>query len=190
MFGQIEMKMSLIAVAAAVALLAGCRHSPYDYAENWLIREEAVRPFAVQADVIYLQGFLYTNIAALAEMNSYANSEVGRGRFNGVARVFSPLVAGSDDLELAMEWYFSHGHSGNRPFVFIGEGECGALLKEYEEANSEGLKQKGLVLSCYTENSHEGFVKDWIVRDVRDALTRRRYRDQWGRDMPSNMIGR
>ena len=184
------MKTALIATAVAAALLAGCRHSPYDYMENWLVREEAIRPFAVQSDVIYLQDSLYTNIATLAEMNAYANSEVGRGRFDGLARVFSPLVAGSDDLELALEWYFSNVHTGDRPFMFIGEGAGGALLKAYEEANAEDLARKGLVLSRYTENAHTGFVKDWMIRELRDALTRRRYRDQWRREMPRDMIGK
>jgi hypothetical protein len=88
-----------------------------------------------------------------------------------------------------MDWYFWHSDSG-RPFVFIGEGEGGALLKAYEESNSDDLKEKGLVASFYTEVSNEGFVKDWMVREVRDAVSRRRYRMQWGREMPDSMLKR
>ena len=81
----------LLLLAAA---LTGCQsQSPYRYADNWLINEAATRSFAVPADVIYVQGALYHNIANVSLMFSYAQSEVGNGKFNGIARVFSPLVA-------------------------------------------------------------------------------------------------
>ena len=177
-----EMKILAAVFTAALLALVGCRTSPYDYAENWVVREDAVRQFSVGADVFYLQGGLYTNIATLAEMSSYARSEVGNGRFTGVARVFSPLISNVGDLEMALDWFFDSRASG-RPFVFIGECEGGALLKAYEERNSEELKENGLLASYYTANSHEGFVKSWIVREVRDAVAARRYREQWGREI-------
>jgi len=175
--------------AAALVAIAGCRSSPYDYMENWAMREDAVRPFSVGADVIYLQGMPYTNISAVAGITAYVRNEVGKGKFHGIARVFSPLVACKEDLDMALEWYFDHC-GGSCPFVFIGEGECGALLKQYEEERSEELKEMGLLTSFYTENSHDGFVKDAMVRAVRDALAARRYREQWGRDIPSAAPGK
>ena len=181
--------MRRLAAIAAAAILAGCRTSPYDHIENWVVREDATRQFAIEADVIYLQGTLYTNVTAVAGMATYARSEVCKGRFSGLARVFSPLVANAEDLENALDWYFGHRNS-DRPFAFIGEGEGGALLKAYEESNSDYLREKGLVASFYTEVSNEGFVKDWMVREVRDAVSRRRYRMQWGREMPDGMLKR
>ena len=183
------MKIAAAIFAAALIALAGCRSSPYDYVENWAMREDAVRSFSVGADVIYLQGAPYTNISAVAGITAYMRSEVGKGRFRGVARVFSPLVACEADLELALDWYFDHC-GGSCPFVFIGEGACGAMLKAYEESRSEELKEKGLLASFYTENSHEGFVKDSMVRAVRDAVVARRYREQWGRDLPAVAPGK
>lgn len=184
------MKTISILAALAGAFLAGCSSSPYDYSENWLFREDATRPFAVPSDLIYVQGVLYTNVNALTKMNSYTQAEVGNGRFGGVSRVFAPLVANSDDLELALKWYFSHQHESGRPFVFIGEGKCGKLLKEYEERNAEDLRDKGLLLSFYTEASQTGFVTDKTVREVRRAIVRQHYREQWGRDMPADMQGK
>ena len=175
--------------AAALLALAGCRSSPYDYVENWAMREDAVRPFSVDADIIYLQGVPYTNISAVAEITAYVRNEVGKGRFHGIARVFSPLVASSEDLDLALEWYFDHC-GRHRHFVFIGEGACGALLRQYEEQRSEELKDMGLLASFYTENSHEGFVNDPMVRAVRDVVAARRYREQWGRDLPAAAPGK
>jgi len=174
--------------AAALIALAGCRSSPYDYMENWAMREDAVRQFSVGADMIYLQGVLYTNVSAVAGITAYVRSEVGKGKFTGVARVFAPLVACEEDLDRALEWYFDN--CGDRWFVFVGEGAGGALLKAYEERRSDELREMGLLASFYTENSHEGFVKDWMVRAVRDAVAARRYREQWGRDMPAEASGK
>ncbi len=177
-----------IAIAAA-ALLSGCwTKSPYDYVDNWLIREDPARPFAIYSDLIYVQGDLYLDMKALSAMSSYAKSEVGYGRFKGVARVFSPLIANEEDLEKAIDWYFSHHHKDNRPFAFIGEGEGGALLKAYEEKNYDKLKKKGLVISFYTETAKKGFVNESMVREIRHAIIRTRYRAQWGREMPADML--
>ena len=180
--------MRRIAIVLA-AILAGCfTRSPYDYMENWLVRDDAIRSFAVGADVIYLQDRLYDDMSAVSTMDAYARSEVGGERFTGVARVFSPLVACADDLELALKWYFRHRHEGRRFFVFIGEGRGGALLKDYETAHYESLKDDGLVVSYYTDDTSGGFVTDKMVGEIRNAITRMRYRDQWGRDMPEGML--
>jgi len=186
------MKATSISAVLAAAFLDGCclLSSPYDYAENWLVREDATRQFAVPSDIIYVQGIPYTNVADVATMHSYVQSEVGNGRFGNIARVFSPLVANAEDVEMALTWYLRHHHGRNRPFVFIGEGACGALLKQYEEQNEEDLRDDGFVTSFYTEKSHEGFVTDEMVREIRHALARVRYRDQWGREMPSGMLGK
>ena len=182
------MRVAAAIFAAALVALAGCRSSPYDYMENWAMREDAVRSFSVGADVIYLQGLLCTNVSEVAKITAYVRSEVGKGRFTGIARVFSPLVACDEDLEMALDWYFDH--CGDRWFFFVGEGAFGAMLKAYEESRSEELREKGLLASYYTENSHEGFVKDSMVRAVRDAVVARRYREQWGRDLQTVAPGK
>lgn len=179
----------IAATAFAVAtLLVGCRKSPYDYMENWVIREEAARPFSISADVIYLQDRLYVDMHAVPSMVTYARSEVGGERFRGVARIFSPLVASYDDLEMALDWYFSKHHDDRRPFAFIGEGEGGALLKAYEEENYDKLKKKGLALSFYSEKTANGFVTDDMVYKLKNAVTKMRYESQWDRDMPEGML--
>ena len=181
------MKVSRI-LPVAIVLLAGCFSSPYDHMENWLIREDATCAFAVQADIIYIQDRLYDDMSELPSMNAYAQSSVGGGRFGGTACVFAPLVANADDLEKALKWYFRHQHVGKRPFFFIGEGRGGALLKAYEEDNAESLRGDGLAASFYTNNRDGDFVTDKIVVEVRNAILRVRYREQWGREMPEGMI--
>jgi len=179
-------------VLAAGMLAAGCASapSPYQYLENWLIREDPVRRFTSHADLIYLQNDLYVDMQMLSAMNLHAKAEVGNGRFNGVARVFSPLVATREDLEMAFDWYFKHYHDEGWPFVFIGEGVGGALLCEYEANHAEELREKGLIASYYTDSSASGFVTDDMVNEIKDAIMRVRYRNQWGREMPEGMLKR
>lgn len=182
------MKVSRI-LPATLALLAGCfTSSPYDCMENWLVREDATCAFVVHADIIYLQDRLYDDMSAIASMHAYAQSAVGGGRFGGTICVFSPLVANADDLKQALKWYFRHQHVGKRPFFFIGEGRGGALLKAYEEENADSLRDDGLAGSFYTDNRDADFVTDKTIRDIRNAILRVRYREQWGREMPEGMI--
>ena len=184
------MKVNRIAVPLLLAACAaGCfgTKSPYDYAENWVIREDPVRAFAVPSDVFYVQSLLYTNAAIVTHIYAHANNEVGNGKFSGVARAFAPLVATPDDLEKALAWYFRYHHEGNRPFVFIGEGDGGAMLKAYEEKNYGSLKKKGLVASFYQEIPDSGFVTEEMVKKIKLAVARARYKNVWWREMPDTM---
>lgn len=187
------MKSKSLARLASATLLAaiasGCFSvSPYDYSENWIIREDPVRPFTIPADVFYVQSTLYESVSLVPMMDSYAKAEVGKKRFAGLARVFSPLVATQEDLDKAVDWYFDNDHTWGRPVVFIGEGEGGKLLRHYEEDHDYWLKKRGLVASFYTEEAHKGFVTSEMVDQIREAVARARYQDVWGREMPDQML--
>lgn len=162
--------------------------SPYDRAENWLMREDPVRPFAIPADVFYVQSTLFESVSLVPMMDSYAKAEVGKKRFSGLARVFSPLIATQEDLDKAVDWYFDNNHTSGRPVVFIGEGEGGRMLKAYEEENARSLKKRGLVASFYTDESHKGFVTEDMVAQIRIAVAKAKYREVWGREMPEEMM--
>lgn len=189
------MKKNYIAGAriCSLALLAlpfaGCvtHTSPYDYVENWLVREDPIRTFVIHADVIYVQSELYTKLADVQKMQDHVRLEVGQGKFSGLARVFSPLVASSEDMEAALKWYFKYHHKKDRPFVFIGEGEGGRLLMEYEQENADELKEKGLVASYYSDEHKRGFVTDEMIDEIREYVARARFRYIWGKDMPDGM---
>ena len=184
-----QMTKALVAPALAV-VLAGCMSifkSPYDHPENWLIREDPVRSFAVPADLVYVQSILYDNVSNLSLMDTYARSEVGNKRFFGLARVFCPLVSCQKDLDEAVDWYFKNHHTWGRPVIFIGEGEGGRLLANYEQEHSL-LKRRGLVASYYTDTSHKGFVTSDMVKEIKEAILRAKYNDMWGREMPSDML--
>ena len=178
---------SLAFVAISTIVLAGCFSctSPYDYVDYWLIREDALLTFAVNADVIYLQDELYLDAARLPAMYARAKAVVGNGRFDGVARVFSPLVSSADDVVMAIKWYLKNHHEGKRPFAFIGEGEGGRILWAYERLHSEDLKKAGFIGGFYTDDTDGDFVNDEIVRKIKDASMRVRYRNIWGREMPT-----
>ena len=182
--------MSKSPLFLASVLLAGCLSSktPYDHLENWLIREDAVRPFSISVDIIYVQNDLYVDMNNVANMYTYAKDAVGNGKFDGIARVFSPLVAMPEDVDMAVKWYLDKHHAGKRPFVFIGEGVGGAMLKAYEEENEDRLSKIGLVARFYTEKPYKDFVSEDMVREIRNAVAIARYRAQWGREMPANML--
>lgn len=190
------MKKNCIAAARICSLallalpLAGCfsHTSPYDYVENWLLREDPVRTFVIPADVIYVQSELYTKLANVQKMQDHAKLEVGYNKFSGLARVFSPLVASPEDMEEALKWYFKYHHKKDRSFIFIGEGEGGALLREYEEKNADDLKEKGLVASYYCDEHKRGFVTQEMIDEIREAVARARFRHVWGKDMPDGML--
>ncbi len=187
----VMMNIGLAALSAMLAApLAGCfsYSSPYDYVENWLVREDPVRTFVIPADVIYVQSELYTKLANVQKMQDHVRLEVGQGKFSGLARVFSPLVATSEDMEEAMKWYFRYHHRKNRPFVFIGEGDGGRLLKEYEQNDEEDLKEMGLVASYYSDEHKRGFVTPEMVEEIRKAVAKARFRAIWGKDMPEGML--
>ena len=179
-----------IAFLFAASIVSGClwSKSPYDYMENWLLREDAVRPFSVPVDVIYVQDQLYVSANELPHMQAIAMDAVGRGKFGGFARVFSPLVANEDDVELAVEWYLDHHNSSCRPFAFIGEGQGGALLKAYSEDNASWLEGKGLVASFFTDEPYKEFVDAEMLRTIKNRAAAVRYKRQWGREMPRGMF--
>ena len=180
-----------LATAAIAVCVGGCFFfplpSPYDHTENWLIREDATREFAVPADVFYVQGGLYASKSKVPVMYAYVNSEVGNGKFAGFARVFAPLIANEDDLNRAIDWYFRHPHNKHRPFIFIGEGEGGKLLHAYEQRRLRKMRKLGLAASFYTDTAHKGFVTAETVKEAKAAVARLLYKRCWGRDMPESM---
>ena len=181
---------NLIPLLFAALVVSGCRSSksPYDYMENWLIREDAVRPFAIPVDVLYVQDRLYFRSESLPEMQTKAMDAVGREKFAGIARVFSPLVDCEEDIKKAVEWYIKHHNGTGRPFVLIGEGEGGELLKSYAEKNTAWLEKNGLVASFYSKLPDKDFISEGMIQTIKRRAATVRYRRQWDREMPANMI--
>ena len=121
---------------------------------------------------------------------SPAGSSVDFHDLSGLDRHVGTLVASSEDMENALKWYFKHHHKKNRPFIFIGEGEGGRLLKAYEQNNAEDLKKKGLVASFYCDEHQRGFVTKAMVEEIKEAIARARFKNIWGKDMPSDMLSK
>jgi len=184
-----KIKFSTV-ILAAMLLAAGCFSfkSPYDHFENWLIREDPSPSSMVYADLIYLPDDLYVDMKNLHNVKSRTRTAVGSEKFDGIARVFSPLVATPEDLEKALDWYFEKAHENDRPFAFVGEGMGGALLKAYEEKHGENLRKIGLSASYYTEKSDPDFVSKKMVEDIKAVFMRVKYRREWGREMPEGML--
>ena len=183
------MKYPGMTFAIVLAMFVGCMHpkSPYDRQDNWFVCDAPVCSYAASADIFYVQGDLYTNVAKLPPMNHYVQSEVGKGRFTGLARVFAPIISSEEDLKQSIQWYLGRYHTKKRPFVFVGEGKGGEFLKEYETHHAYILKKKGLVASFYTDEARKGFVNDDMIREIKKAISRARYSSEWHREMPAGM---
>ena len=101
----------------------------------------------------------------------------------------TPLIASEDDLQRAFQWYMrGHHYKKRRPLIFIGEGKGGALLQKFEIEHDGILKDRGLVASFYTDAARKGFVNADMVRKIKDAIARVRYKATWGREMPDGML--
>ena len=114
---------------------------------------------------------------------------IGGGHsFEGIARVFAPLVSCLDDVEMAVTWYVKHHNTTRRPFVLIGEGQGGELLKTFAEENREWLVGKGFVASFYSKTPDPHFVSDEMIRMIKIRSAGARYQREWGRVVPEGLL--
>ena len=56
------------------------------------------------------------------------------------------------------------------------------------ELTADDLKDDGLVASFYTDEARKGFVTEEMVKEIRQAVYRARYRAVWDREMPEDML--
>lgn len=125
-----------------VLLLSGCAVSPYNYADNWVIRQNAKPLYFANYDLIYFypEGIINNDTVkvnwALDRTNAekfflfcrYQTIEV----FGNRVRVFCPFVRRIDcdtlyhDVDSSLQFYLDELHPKRRPFVIMGEGS-GAL---------------------------------------------------------------
>lgn len=126
-----QYKNLLIGALGALCLLVGCTTavSPYDYADNWLIRENDIPQYHSSFDLFYIG-----DIPA-----GYGDSR--RDRFNWVrthtndvfgdrVRVFAPQISDPDaeKTAAALQYYLDHFHREGHPFVLLAEGKFADLL--------------------------------------------------------------
>lgn len=147
------MKKSFYAFAAAFAgifLLAGCNSaSPYDYGNNWLIRENDIPQFHSKFDLFYIgkasAGYGDTHDIQFNWAKTHTNDIFGNG-----VRVFAPEIQNPDidNVTEALEYYLENFHAPGHPFVLLAEGKAADLLYAAMQKTS-GLTVKNGFIAAY-----------------------------------------
>ena len=122
--------LSIFSAAVTFLLFCGCSSiSPYDYADNWLIRENDIPQYYSQFDLFYIgkapAGYGDTHEIQFNWTKTHTNDIFGRG-----VRVFAPKinVPTAENLSAALKYYLDNFHQAGHPFVLLAEGKAADLL--------------------------------------------------------------
>jgi hypothetical protein len=122
--------LCLFAAAFALLSFSGCSTvSPYDYADNWLIRENDIPQYYSQFDLFYIgkapAGYGDTHDIQFNWTKTHTNDIFGRG-----VRVFAPKIhtPNKENVAEALQYYMDTFHKDGHPFVLLAEGNAADLL--------------------------------------------------------------
>ena len=120
----------LFAAACTILSFSGCSSvSPYDYADNWLIRENDIPQYYSKFDLFYIgkapSGYGDTHDIQFNWTKTHTNDIFGRG-----VRVFAPKIKTPDakNVAEALQYYIDSFHKEGHPFVLLAEGKAADLL--------------------------------------------------------------
>ena len=115
---------------AGILLIGGCSSvSPYEYGNNWLIRENDIPQYYSKFDLFYIgkapAGYGDTHDIQFNWTKTHTNDIFGRG-----VRVFAPEIRKPDveNVAAALEFYLKNFHVPGHPFVLLAEGKAADLL--------------------------------------------------------------
>lgn len=111
-------------------MFSGCSSvSPFDYGNNWLIRENDIPQFYSTFDLFYIgkapAEYGDTHDIQFNWTKTHTNDIFGRG-----VRVFAPEIRNPDveNVAEALEYYLEHFHLDGHPFILLAEGHYADLL--------------------------------------------------------------
>lgn len=168
------MKKNLYLFAAAFILLlfCGCA-SPYDYADNWLIRENDIPQYYSQFDLFYIgkapADYGDTHDIQFNWTKTHTNDIFGRG-----VRVFAPKIKNPDaeNVADALKYYLSSFHQSGHPFVLLAEGKAADLLYAAMEKVS-GLTVSNGFIAAYlpdmTAKTAKEIADDFYWKNLKAA---------------------
>ena len=126
------MKKVFYLAAAVIGILTftGCSTvSPYDFGDNWLIRENDIPQYFSKFDLFYVgkapAAYGDTHDIQFNWNKTHTNDIFGIG-----VRVFAPEIQTPDikNVTAALEYYLEHFHAPGHPFVLLAEGRAADLL--------------------------------------------------------------
>lgn len=142
--------LSIISAAVTFLLFCGCSSlSPYDYADNWLIRENDIPQYYSQFDLFYIgkapAGYGDTHEIQFNWTKTHTNDIFGRG-----VRVFAPKIntPTAENLSAALQYYLDNFHQPGHPFVLLAEGKAADLLYAAMQ-KTDGLTTQNGFIAAY-----------------------------------------
>ena len=158
---------------AAVLLAGGCATSPYEYGDNWVIRENDIPQFYSKFDLFYIgkapASYGDTREVQFNWTKTHTNDVFGRG-----VRVFAPKINKSevDNVRAALEFYLDNFHKNGHPFVLLAEGKEADILYQAMQKTS-GLTVKNGFIAAYLPDmkpkSAEEIADDFYWDDLKAA---------------------
>ena len=124
-------KLFYSAVAVIVILIfTGCSSvSPYDFGDNWLIRENDMPQFFSKFDLFYI-GKAPADYGDTHDIQFNWTKTHTNDIFGKKVRVFAPEIQEPDvkNVTAALEYYLENFHAPGHPFVLLAEGKAADLL--------------------------------------------------------------
>ena len=147
-------------VVSAIVLINGCASvSPYEYGENWLIRENDIPQYYSKFDLFYIgkapAGYGDTHDIQFNWTKTHTNDIFGRG-----VRVFAPKIQNPDvkNVTEALEFYLENFHKPGHPFVLLAEGKAADLLYQVMQ-KADGITVKNGFIAAYLPDMKPKTVK-------------------------------
>ncbi|MBR1966061.1 MAG: DUF3089 domain-containing protein [Lentisphaeria bacterium] len=161
------------AVAAFWAMFGCVSTSPYDYGDNWLIRENDIPQYFSKFDLFYIgkapKGYGDTHDIQFNWTKTHTNDIFGRG-----VRVFAPEIdnLNVENVSDALEYYIDNFHVSGHPFVLLAEGKAADLLYEAMR-RVNGITVKNGFIAAYLPDMQpktaEEIADDFYWNDLKAA---------------------
>ena len=157
----------------AVLLIGGCTTSPYEYGNNWLIRENDIPQYYSKFDLFYIgkapAGYGDSHDIQFNWAKTHTNDIFGRG-----VRVFAPEIQTPTikNVKDALEFYLDNFHKPGHPFVLLAEGKAADLLYKVMQKTGGITVDNGFIAAYLPDMSPKTAAQiadDFYWKDLKAA---------------------
>ena len=169
-----------VVVCICLAVFSGCSSvSPYDFGDNWLIRENDMPRFFSKFDLFYIgkapADYGDTHDIQFNWTKTHTNDIFGKN-----VRVFAPDIRklNVENVTAALEYYLENFHAPGHPFVLLAEGHAADLLYSAMK-QVDGLTVENGFIAAYLPDMRPKtaarIAGDFSWDDLKAAATSRDY---------------
>ncbi len=171
---------SVVVAGICLAVFSGCSSaSPYDFGDNWLIRENDMPRFFSKFDLFYIgkapADYGDTHDIQFNWTKTHTNDIFGKN-----VRVFAPDIRklNVENVTAALEYYLENFHAPGHPFVLLAEGHAADLLYSAMK-QVDGLTVENGFIAAYLPDMRPKtaarIAGDFSWDDLKAAATSRDY---------------